>query len=541
MEGTRIGPFLVHEKLGPYKRHHVYRATQLEQQRDVALKFIKVPPKTPPAQAISRIQRETKILKQLDHPNLVKVHGAGIENGNIFFALDLVEGEPLSSILSRRSKLAWELACDYARQIACCLEYLHSQELIHLKLTPDKILITPDGQVKITDLRLNRSKRKRWDSVKKKSLDTAAYMPPEQFAGEQGTAKSDFYSLGVILFEMLTGKLPHTADSFQAIAKQKANKPAPLISQFTLECPMWMEKVVSTLLAINPAERPFSARSIIVALDDVKRADSQGTGVAEKMVSGFSPLTVGKDKSEAKKALGIKKKKRKEDNVPLLQNTGFLVASLATVVLLMIGTIAFINWPSSPSQLMDRAQRQAQNGDNYDAQQTLLEILKRNENEYTDDAEIMLVNLRTQKLIEKAERHPTWHKNTTKGPIREFFKAYEYEQVERYDDALNAYDTLLTTVSFDNFEERHIVNAALERKVIIEERKKELARERIRNQNNPAQPQEDPDKNTSEGADEKSESDTKSEKQADDQNSDLSEESEEKSSSVYTRRTAKNA
>ena len=134
-----------------------------------------------------------------------------------------------------------------------------------LKLTPDKILITPDGQVKVTDLRLNRSKKKN-DGIRfeKKSMDIAAYLPPEQFAGEKGTAKSDFYSLGIILFEMLTGKIPYTADSFATLAKQKGIKRAPLISEFTLECPMWMEKVVASLLEIDPAKRPFSARAVIV-------------------------------------------------------------------------------------------------------------------------------------------------------------------------------------------------------------------------------------------------------------------------------------
>lgn len=481
MQGTRIGPFLVHEKLGPYKRHQVYRATQLEQHRDVALKFINFPPNTPPAKAVTRVQKETKILKQLDHPNLVKVHGAGIENGKIFFALDLVDGEPLSSVLSRRSKLAWELACDYARQIACCLEYLHSQELIHLKLTPDKILITPDGQVKVTDLRLNRSKKKRWDAVKKKSMDTAAYLPPEQFNGEQGTAKCDFYSLGVILFEMLTGKLPHTADSFATLAKLKSAKPAPLISQYTLECPMWMEKIVSSLLSIDPAQRPYSARSIIVALDEVRRADREGTGVAEKLLSGFSPLTAGKDKTEAQKALGVKKKKPKEDDIPLVQKTGFLAGSLIGVIALMLVLVIFINWPLSNDQLMEKARRQAQSGEIYAAQQTLLEVLKREPNEFTEDAEFLLVDLRMQRLLERAE-HPIAFKYSTKGPATEFFKAYDYEQIERYDDALKTYENLLTNVSYDDLDQRHIVNAALARKTELEKKQKELAQERIRNQ-----------------------------------------------------------
>lgn len=486
MEGTRIGPFLINEKIGPYKRHHVYRATQVEQQRDVALKFIGIPSQTPVPQAVSRIQKETKILKNLEHPNLVKVHGAGIENERIFFALEFIEGEPLSSILSRRSKLAWEQACDYGRQIACCLEYLHSQEMVHLKLTPDKVLITADGQVKVSDLRLNRSKKTRWDSVHKKSMDVAAYLPPEQFAGEKGTAKCDFYALGVILFEMLTGNLPHTADSFGALAKQKSIKPAPLVSHYTLDCPIWMENVVHSLLAIDPEERPFSARSIIVALDDVRKADREGTGVAEKMISGFSPLTAGKDRSEARQVLGLRnqKKKKKVGEGSLLQNTNFLVFSLVGLLMILSVSMAFLLWPLSSRDLYARAVKQASEENNFGAQKTLNELLEREQNEYTDDAEILLVKLRTDKLLERAENHPAWSKTKTNsdGPTLEFFRAFEFERVERFLEAISAYDNLLANVSHDKLDERHLVNAALERKQKVEELRKKMIRNEIRTQ-----------------------------------------------------------
>ena len=174
MENTRVGPFQIIQKLGANRRHNVYRAIQVHQKREVALKFIRLPPSVDKAKAISRIRRETKILKKLEHPNLVRVYGAGVEGSNIFFALELVRGESLSTILMRREKLAWDLVVEYAKQIALMLEYVHSHEIIHLKLTPDKILISEDGTVRVTDLRLNRSRKRRWDESSRKALDVAA-------------------------------------------------------------------------------------------------------------------------------------------------------------------------------------------------------------------------------------------------------------------------------------------------------------------------------------------------------------------------------
>ena len=462
MQGTQIGPFLVGSKLGRKKRNSVYRAWQVEQDRAVALKFIKVPPVVSLPRAMGRLRRESSILRQLNHPNLVRFHGTGMENGKFFFAMDLIEGESLAAILSRRNKLAWELAWDYARQIACCLEYLHSREMMHLKLMPDKILITKEGQVKITDHRLNRKKRKRWDSPRKKTMERAGYMSPEQFEGGSGGYRSDFYTLGVLLFEMLTGRLPYTGNSFAVLGNHKLTRKAPIVSEFSLECPVWLEKLVESLLNRDPEKRPFSARAIVVALDEVKRADSQGTGVAQKLVSGFSPLTAGQDKTAARQVLRIPNAKQREQRFS--QSTGFIATALCAVVFLMFSLLMFAMAPKSSQQLMIDAEGMMVKGETYSAQKALLEVLDRGAGDFQEDAEFLLVKIRMKKLMSWAKDRPLLANQTAKGSTKDFLKAFDYEELQRYDDALTYYNKILRQVSAEPLEGRHLYLAALQRK-----------------------------------------------------------------------------
>ena len=153
MENTYVGPFLIVKKLGTNRRQKVYHARQTEQNKDVALKFIKLPPTIKWSNALDKIQREVNELQKLQHPSLVKVYGAGVDEDRIFFATELIEGESLSAILARRGKLTPDLVVEYGRQIAEVLRYLHSNDLIHSKLTPEKILVTQDHKIKISDLR----------------------------------------------------------------------------------------------------------------------------------------------------------------------------------------------------------------------------------------------------------------------------------------------------------------------------------------------------------------------------------------------------
>lgn len=351
VENTQVGPFKIIKKLGTNRRQKVYHAHQTEQNRDVALKFIKLPPHVEWTTALTKIEREVAILKKLKHENLVQVYGAGVHEEQVFFANELVKGESLTSILSRRGKLAPDLAVEYGRQVASMLEYIHAQEILHSKLTPDKILVTQDHKVKVSDLRLNRSRKRRWDATRRRELDIAAYMGPEQFS-EGATAKSDFYSLGVIMFEMLTGKLPYEPDTVGRMTQDKLNSPVPSVADHNMSCPIWLDRIVQQLLDPNPRNRPHSARAIGFAFDEIKKIDKTKKAAVAQVSGNFNPLTVGTDKTEANRLLGKKESKQKAiDQPPFYQRIPFLVGAL--VLIAVVVGIAML--PAKPAHQMKQA------------------------------------------------------------------------------------------------------------------------------------------------------------------------------------------
>jgi eukaryotic-like serine/threonine-protein kinase len=449
VENTRVGPFQVLEKLGNHKRHSVFRAVQVDQQREVALKFIKVPPEVGAVKALVRIQRETKILKKLVHPGLVRIHGAGVEDGRIFFAMELVRGESLAAILTRRNKLRWDVAAEYAKQIASVLEYIHGQEVIHLKLTPEKILVSDEGQIKVSDLRLNRSKRRRWDASDRKSLDVAAYMPPEQFAGQRGTAKSDFYALGVIMFEMITGKLPFTPDSLAHMVAQKTNFQAPKVSEHTMDCPIWLEQLISQLLESDPMKRPHSARAIILALQEIEKIEKKGASAAETMSGSFSPLTMHRDKREARKLLGIKEDEEKPAGPPFYTSIPFLV----TCLVLMAIAIGFVVWPESESSMHKRAAvllESTEHDDLLEAKDILTEQLKQfPEGELAEESALELREVRKKLLLKRAESTAAIHRTAPPFAERDFILAMDLEAAEDWEGAKKKYHLLVRSLKND--------------------------------------------------------------------------------------------
>ena len=441
MENTYVGPFLIVKKLGS-RRQKVYHARQTEQNRDVALKFISIPPSIEWTKALDKIEREVKELQKLRHPNLVKVYGAGVDDERIFFATELIDGEALSAILSRRGKLTPDLVVEYGRQIAEVLRYLHSQDLIHSKLTPEKILVTDDHRIKISDLRLNRSKRRRWDSTNRRELDIAAYMAPEQFK-EGATQKSDFYALGVVLFEMLTGKLPYAPDTMGRMTQQKMNAPVPSVTTHVMNCPIWLDKIITQMLSPNPRKRPHSARAISMAFDEIKNIDATKKSAVSQMVSGFNPLTAGQDQTEARRLLGYKKPKtKKHSDEPFFQQVWFQIVAL----LLIVAATIFFLIPPSTSKIMENARQMIASKDPelWGSARNKLQPIMDGDGKFAEDAKQLYYQSRRQSLVLNAESGLS--NRLQNENVQMFGKAVRLQQDGKDEEASEVYSQLVANV-----------------------------------------------------------------------------------------------
>ena len=301
------------KKLGSHRRHNVYHAKQTKQNRDVALKFIRLPADVPHETALGKISHEVQVIKRMDHENVVKLYGAGTYEDKVFLAHELIDGESLYALLNRMGRMAPDLVVDYGTQLASALEYLHQDELIHGNLTTEKVMITSDGNVKLIDVRLNRPRRRRWDAAKRATLESAAYMSPEHLLGEGSTHKSDLYSLGVLLYEMVTGKLPFEPKTMGQLARDKQANKVQKVTEHVMNCPAWLDKLIMKMIRSDPKQRPYSARAVILTLEQIRTVDQSKQSVVVEMTRGFSALTAGKDRTEARKLLGQKPEKEKRN------------------------------------------------------------------------------------------------------------------------------------------------------------------------------------------------------------------------------------
>lgn len=459
MEKTHVGPFLIVKKLGN-RRQKVYHARQTEQNRDVALKFISIPPTVEWSKALEKIEREVVELQKLRHENLVQVYGAGVDEERIFFASELVDGESLASIMARRGKIAPDLVVEYGRQIAECLRYIHAKDLIHSKLTPEKILIGNDGIVKIADLRLNRSKRRRWDSPQRRELDIAAYMAPEQFT-EGATAKSDFYALGVILFEMLTGKLPYAPDTMGRMTQMKMNAPVPSAAKEVMNCPIWLDKIISQMLSPDVRKRPHSARAISLAFDEIKKMDASKKAAVSQVSGGFNALTAGQDKSEARKLLGIKKpKKKKIPEIPFYQTAAFQIIALICIAAIM-GGVAFKMWRSVEQRIADAAVMvESDDPAKWSMAQVDLQKIMDSKSELAEDAEALFYRSRRKSLVRQADNEMSHRLQT--WAVQQFCKGVRLQKDGDAAAAIELFAELVATVDPDGME-RHVYRESLAR------------------------------------------------------------------------------
>src|SRR4051795_13580254 len=225
--GTLIGGrFRLEEQVGWGGMSSVYRAFAPTLERHVAIKLMHRDISND-ADQLERFRREARAVAQLNHPHVVTVIDAGEDDGNPYIVFEYVEGETLKELIRRLGRLPVAEAVAYAVEIARALECAHAHLLVHRDVKPQNVLIDPDGRAKVTDFGIARSLEQKGMTATGRVLGTTDYVSPEQAMGEDVDERSDVYSLGVVLYEMLTGQVPFRAETQVGVAMKHVKEPMP--------------------------------------------------------------------------------------------------------------------------------------------------------------------------------------------------------------------------------------------------------------------------------------------------------------------------
>jgi serine/threonine-protein kinase len=238
----------------------IYRAEDTKLGQTVALKFVRgaLSP-----EALQRLYGEVRIGRQVSHPNLCRLYDVVELGGETFLTMEYVDGEDLGSLLARIGRLPPDKALDLAREMCAGLAAVHDKGVVHRDLKPANIMVDGRGQARLTDFGLAVL---RGDSSEKVIAGTPAYMAPEQLAGKEATPRSDLYALGLVLFQMFTGRRFFEASTMTELAAQHREPKAPRMASVGHRLHPAVERAILHCLEEDEAARPASARAVLAAL-----------------------------------------------------------------------------------------------------------------------------------------------------------------------------------------------------------------------------------------------------------------------------------
>jgi eukaryotic-like serine/threonine-protein kinase len=276
--GTLISErYRLDEKIGSGGMSSVYRAFDPTLERWVAIKLMHRDISHDPDQ-LERFRREARAVARLNHPHIVTVIDAGEDDGAPYIVFEYVEGETLKERIRRLGRLPVSEAVAYAIEIGRALECAHVNRLVHRDVKPQNVLIDPDGRAKVTDFGIARSLEAQGLTATGRVLGTTDYVSPEQALGHEVTGQSDIYSLGIVLYEMLTGEAPYKADTQVAVAMKHVRDPLPDVQRRRPEISASLARVVERATAKETQNRYEDVGQMVHDLEEVLAIEAARTG-----------------------------------------------------------------------------------------------------------------------------------------------------------------------------------------------------------------------------------------------------------------------
>ena len=294
---------------------------------------------------VRRFQREALSASSLSHPNIVEIYDVGEDEGNFYIVMEYIEGKTLKQLIKKRGVLTLPETMDIILQLLDALASAHDSYIIHRDIKPQNIMIKESGLVKITDfgiaMALNNASLTQTNSV----MGSVHYLPPEQASGKGSTIRSDIYSLGILMFEMLTGKMPFKGDSAVEIALKHMKEPLPSPKEINPVIPQSVENIILKAAAKNPKNRYRDVREMA---EDIKTCLDESRENEERITFRYPETDYVTTNDKIKEIKKEEQPKREEKPVvkqiteddKLENKNKKKTVLIATIIIILIGLVA---------------------------------------------------------------------------------------------------------------------------------------------------------------------------------------------------------
>lgn len=323
---------------------NVFEAEDLEENRIVAVKLLKKEYLTN-EEFVRRFRNESRVISVLDHPNIVKVYDVNFTGEDQYIVMEYIDGVTLNQYIHHQGQLRWKDAVHFLRQILQALQHAHDHGVIHRDIKSQNIMLLRDGTIKVMDFGIARFAREDIRSGRNKAIGSVHYISPEQACGEESDAKSDIYSVGVLLYEMLSGSVPFDGDTPEEVAmKHIHEKPTPL-HQLNPEIPIGLCEICDKAMQKDKNMRYRSAKEMLAAVDAFKA--NPAIRFHYRYTAAVEPAALDRRQASAEKQPQNPQEPDEEEIIVIKKSpsimilTGIAAACCIAVLLVLLG---FFYW-----------------------------------------------------------------------------------------------------------------------------------------------------------------------------------------------------
>ncbi len=349
--GKRLdGRYEIREIIGVGGMAVVYKAYDNIDDRIVAVKILK-------EELLSneefrrRFKNESKAIAVLSHPNIVKVFDVSFGDRLQYIVMEYVEGITLKEYIEQQKVINWKEAVHFVSQILLALQHAHDKGIVHRDIKPQNIMLLQDGTIKVTDFGIARFSRSDTRTMTEDAIGSVHYISPEQARGEITDDKADIYSVGVVMYEMLTGELPFQSDNAVSIAIMQLQQEAKPPREINPEIPLGLEQITLRAMQKNPNNRYHSAAEMMLDIDEFKRnpqikfnysyfVDEEPTKFVKGGPSGTSVPVKPANNTDAVPAEDDDTEKEASKTMPILLGT---IAGIVVIIAVFVGILVYRN------------------------------------------------------------------------------------------------------------------------------------------------------------------------------------------------------